>query len=278
MKSDVSPGDWKELCAYIDQQLNPKAQRRLEMRLQVEPQLRYALNDLVRTKALLRSQPRLFAPRNFTLTPSMAGISRANTAYPVVRLAAVLASLMLVMVMAGDLLTNGPVRVAYQEVFAPLAGSQPVLTVAVEMDVPREEESFEQPAAKALPPSEIPPLAAPAEVVLQPTPTSEAALMDEMPSMVAEAPDTIASETPAPTDTPPATFMVTTMSVQGGEPAEDQAIGEAPKTAQQINTAQAPQTAPVFSVYNLAILGIELLLALLAVVGWLAVIYFGQTG
>ena len=57
MKMDISPRDWQELSAYLDQQLNSRARSRLEARLRDEPQLRTALQDLQRNKMLLRSQP-----------------------------------------------------------------------------------------------------------------------------------------------------------------------------------------------------------------------------
>ena len=108
MTSKISPREWEDLSAYLDGQLNPKRRARLEAGLQESEELRAALEELRRTRILLRSQPKLRAPRNFTLTPEMAGLRRSGRmvsgAYPVLRLASVLAAIFFVMLFAGDLL------------------------------------------------------------------------------------------------------------------------------------------------------------------------------
>jgi hypothetical protein len=107
MTTKISPRDGELLSAYLDGQLAPRERAHLESRLQGDHQLRIALGELRRTRTILRSQPRLRAPRNFTLTPQMAGMPRRSppSLYPVLRLASVLAGLLFVVVLAGDLLT-----------------------------------------------------------------------------------------------------------------------------------------------------------------------------
>jgi hypothetical protein len=107
MTTKNSPREGELLSAYLDGQLNPKERARLEARLREDAQLRSLLVELRRTRAILRSQPRLRAPRNFMLTPQMAGkpVRTPPRAYPALRLASVLAGVLFVLVLAGDLLT-----------------------------------------------------------------------------------------------------------------------------------------------------------------------------
>jgi hypothetical protein len=103
--------DWEALSAYLDNQLNAKDRGRLVSRLDANPELRSALEELRRTRTVLRSQPRLRAPRNFTLTAEMAGVRsgvRPSTrsvhgSYPVLRLASVLATIFFIVITVGEL-------------------------------------------------------------------------------------------------------------------------------------------------------------------------------
>jgi len=108
MTTRITPPQWEALSSYLDNQLTPKERARLETHLKQDAELRQALEDLRRTRALLRSQPRLRAPRNFTLTPAMAGVrsgarrSSSVGTYPILRLASVLATIFFVLVTVGD--------------------------------------------------------------------------------------------------------------------------------------------------------------------------------
>ncbi len=66
--------DLEQLSAYLDGQLPRSSQTRLERRIQLDPALAAALEELRQTRALLRRTPQRRAPRNFTLTARMAGI------------------------------------------------------------------------------------------------------------------------------------------------------------------------------------------------------------
>ncbi len=66
--------DAERLSAYLDGQLSQAERTRLEKCLSSEAELAAALADLRQARALLRRTPQRRAPRNFTLTPRMAGI------------------------------------------------------------------------------------------------------------------------------------------------------------------------------------------------------------
>jgi hypothetical protein len=103
MKTRISKRDWEALSAYMDEQLTTPERSRLESRLQSDPNLQMALEELQRTRAVLRSLPKLRAPRNYTLTRQMVPQRRERPrAYPVLSLASALATLLLVLVLVGD--------------------------------------------------------------------------------------------------------------------------------------------------------------------------------
>lgn len=85
--------DVENLTAYLDGQLNSAHRQRLESRLGSEPELKATLDALRESRAVLRRLPQRRAPRNFTLTPKMAGIKPPlPRAYPVFRFASVVAA------------------------------------------------------------------------------------------------------------------------------------------------------------------------------------------
>ena len=89
--------DVELLSAYLDGQLSPPDSARLESRLSSDASLRAALHDLRSARGLLRQLPQRRAPRNFTLTPKMAGIKPPTPrAYPTLRFATVLATLLFI--------------------------------------------------------------------------------------------------------------------------------------------------------------------------------------
>jgi hypothetical protein len=104
MKKNLSPRDWELLSAYIDGQLSNGKRVQLEARLDVNPDLRAALDDLTRTRAMLRSLPRLKAPRSFRITPEMVGQREPRRLYPFFQLASAISSVMLILVLLTDFL------------------------------------------------------------------------------------------------------------------------------------------------------------------------------
>jgi anti-sigma factor RsiW len=66
--------DIERLSAHLDGKLSRADAARLERRLVSDRELAAALADLRQSRAVLRRTPQRRAPRNFTLTPKMAGI------------------------------------------------------------------------------------------------------------------------------------------------------------------------------------------------------------
>ncbi|MBI2759770.1 MAG: hypothetical protein HYX49_13990 [Chloroflexi bacterium] len=93
--------DVELLSAYLDGQLSPSDSIRLESRLSSDPSLRAIMDDLRESRGLLRQLPQRRAPRNFTLTPKMAGIKPPEPrAYPAFRFATVLAAFLFIVTFA----------------------------------------------------------------------------------------------------------------------------------------------------------------------------------
>jgi len=111
MTTNIPLRDLESLSAYLDGQLTPKERIRLEKNLQANADLRAILEDLRRTRSLLRNQPRLRAPRNFALTAEMVGARPRNRAtfslFPALRLTSALASFVFVMVVLGEFVFGG---------------------------------------------------------------------------------------------------------------------------------------------------------------------------
>lgn len=110
MRAQITSHDYEQLSAYIDGQLTDSDRRRLEERLHAQPDLQQALDELTRTRALLRTAPRRRAPRNFTLTPAMVGspttrrFSNFLNLFPALSFASALAAIALVVSIAFQLL------------------------------------------------------------------------------------------------------------------------------------------------------------------------------
>ncbi len=86
MTTPITPRDWEFLSAYLDGELKDKEKKLLEDRVREDENLRLSLESLQQVRAVLRSQPIQRAPRNFTLTPVMAGMDKGRSqAAPVFR-------------------------------------------------------------------------------------------------------------------------------------------------------------------------------------------------
>jgi anti-sigma factor RsiW len=66
--------DVKQLSAFLDGQLSQAEKARLEARIQLDPALSAMLAEMRQARAILRRTPKRRLPRNFILSPKMAGI------------------------------------------------------------------------------------------------------------------------------------------------------------------------------------------------------------
>jgi hypothetical protein len=97
--------DVELLSAYLDGQLSPAERTRLENRIKSDPSLAAIQDDLRQTRLTLRKTPMRPVPRNFTLTPKMAGIRPPlPRLVPALSWASALASLFFIFTLGSQLL------------------------------------------------------------------------------------------------------------------------------------------------------------------------------
>jgi hypothetical protein len=234
MTKNISMREWEALSAYLDGQLPAKERTRLETRLSQAPELQSALEDLRRTRSVLRSQPKVRAPRNFTLTPDMVGLktrsSRRAPAYPFFGLASALAGFLFLLVIVGDLTdlpsrlglggAAQPAQVALAPAAAPFENSQGI------------QETYPGPTQLAVQGPQLKSSATeatqgPMMMMVQPTPTPG-------PDTTAEAPRAVMPVHPTPEGTP--------FGVAGGGLPPATSVAEAPPTETVIIAPSAPVT------------------------------------
>ena len=91
------------LSLYLDGQLNESESKRLETRLAADLELASVLNDIRLARGILRGLPSRKAPRNFTLTRSMAGIKPPlPRAYSFFRFSTTFATILLMLTFAAN--------------------------------------------------------------------------------------------------------------------------------------------------------------------------------
>lgn len=97
--------DLEILSAYIDGEISTKDREKLKTRLSEDAGLRKTLEELQSTRQVIRSLPSLRAPRNYFVSAEMVGQKEtASRAFPVLRFASVLASVIFVLLFLGDIL------------------------------------------------------------------------------------------------------------------------------------------------------------------------------
>lgn len=105
MSNQVTVRDLEQISAYLDGQLPPKERERLETRLLTEPELAETLEQLKRTRALLRALPKVHVPRNFTLSPQAVRPRPAQSfAFNFMRSVSAISTLMLIIILVSDFL------------------------------------------------------------------------------------------------------------------------------------------------------------------------------
>jgi hypothetical protein len=143
--------DLEILSAYLDGEVSLAEKERIESRLAEDTDLQETFNQLQFTRSVIRSLPKLRSPRNYVLTPEMVGLVReSRQLFPVFRLAAALATVLLVFFLFGDfyLVRNpaAPARISMQSM---QAGEQIYTTQVVESEL------FESQAPEAFIPEAI---------------------------------------------------------------------------------------------------------------------------
>lgn len=208
MTENITGREWEVLSAYLDGELNPRERIRLEQKLQERSYLQAALTELQKTRRLLRAQPTIRSPRNFTLTPEMTGTRpgkrSAYSLFNSMRLASSLATVLFVMIVLGDVFLGSQAGRS-----VPMMADSQALQ---ELTQPMEEAAVEEAPAIAQESME-PPLALQvereSEQIIGGTGTPEAGMMMEMPPGVEAA---AKSAYPAEEET-------TTMATQSAYPA-----------------------------------------------------------
>jgi hypothetical protein len=102
--NELKARDIERISAYLDGELSARDMNRLEARFKEEPDLHRALKELEATRDLLSSLPEMHPPRNFTLTPEMAGTRGRLNLYPVFRFVTVIATVALAVLVGTDIL------------------------------------------------------------------------------------------------------------------------------------------------------------------------------
>jgi anti-sigma factor RsiW len=99
--------DIEQLSAFLDGQLNQVQKTRLEARLHADPAMAEALEELRQVRTMLHRTPHRHAPRNFTLTPKMAGIrAPVPRLVPALSWASAVATLLFIFTLGSSLLGN----------------------------------------------------------------------------------------------------------------------------------------------------------------------------
>ena len=160
MTDRISTRDWDDLSAYLDGQLNTKEQTRVETRLRQDTDFRSALEELRRTRAVIHSLPKLRAPRSFLLTPEMAGqktVSRqARPAFPILRFASVIASVLLFLTLFGDWYTSRIPALQLSATQAALNVAAPKAGAEIPLETQPLQAFQEQPAQATAPAAALP--------------------------------------------------------------------------------------------------------------------------
>jgi hypothetical protein len=97
--------DLEMLSAYLDGEISRKDRERLEARLLEDEDLSTTLKQLQRTRQVMRSLPSMRAPRNYFVTAEMVGQNETRSrAFPILRFASALASVLFILLFLGDML------------------------------------------------------------------------------------------------------------------------------------------------------------------------------
>lgn len=161
MKSAFTKKEIEMLSAYVDGTLSSHEKSVLEKRLSENSALRTLLTDFQWQKKALNSQPKLRAPRNFTLTPAMVGVSSEQTysqrKFSVFGFVSALAVMIFAIVLTADFMSGG---IGLGRSFL---RERPLNALMAESAISQEAELQKQPQAPAYSAAEEQPIEKPAE-------------------------------------------------------------------------------------------------------------------
>lgn len=144
--------DVEQLSALLDGKLSRAEAERIQARLRSEPALQALFSDLQETRQILRRVPKRKAPRNFTLTPQMAGVKPPMPrALPTLRFATMLATFLLVFSMAANAIAPSLTQTAQAPAFGMGGGGGPEATMGPELMAPASEPPAPELTAPGLP-------------------------------------------------------------------------------------------------------------------------------
>jgi hypothetical protein len=125
-----SPHDIEQISALLDAELSRTEVVRLGVRIRQEPDLATAYQRLRQVRTILRSLPKRRAPRNFTLTPKMAGLKPpVPRSVPTLSWASVVAMLLFVVTLGTNRLGSFGFGAA-----APMAMEAPMMMESIQAD------------------------------------------------------------------------------------------------------------------------------------------------
>jgi hypothetical protein len=155
INEQLTPKEWQMLSAYLDGQLGQRERRVLEAQLNTNSDLRQGLEEMRRTRLLLRSAPRRKAPRNFTVSRAMADQYRparlpAWKAYPAFRLASALASILLIVTFLGDFALATRLKSAAPAASTMMEASGPAASEQAGAAAPQEDTTAADPGLNAM--------------------------------------------------------------------------------------------------------------------------------
>jgi anti-sigma factor RsiW len=127
MNNQFSTHDYELISAYLDNQLSAKEREQFEIRLKAEPALRMELQEIGKTRALLRNMPKLKAPHNYFIKVEPVRAKSRLRLAPLFGVISAIASIILILLIFGSALFSdaGPV------VMSPALQSQPATQAPV---------------------------------------------------------------------------------------------------------------------------------------------------
>ena len=251
MTTPITPRDWEFLSAYLDGELKDKPKKLLEDRVREDENLRLSLESLQQVRAAIKNLPIQRAPRNFTLTPAMAGLDKGRSqvapVFRVMRLASVLATIFLVVISVGNLLANRMQPVQVSQSFA----QQPAFGMGGGGGGDESEQSLSAPEAL------------PVEEQLTPEVSDMAAEVLQVEPLPAGTENELKAEVPypAPTPQPPAESL--RKAPEAGQPLEAE--------PEEIEGAQTKASTITL------IGGLQIILAILAITTGVLAVYLRQS-